>query len=216
MTQWQQLSERFSQLQQREKLLIWAGSLVLTFWLLLIYLLEPGWQQLQQAKQQIQQLQRQQQDTQQLAGQLREQLSSDMDKDYRERIEQLQTQQQQLNSQIRQSAGNFIGAEQMISLLQGVLQRSSAVQVIRLHSSAPTPVRLQGQTADEPALLFQHRLTLVLAGNYATLQQVLRQLEQLPWLVNWTALDYQVTDYPQAEMTIQLGTVSENEDFIRL
>lgn len=216
MTQWQQLSERFSQLQQREKLLIWTGSLVLTFWLLLIYLLEPGWQQLQQNKRQIQQLQQQQQEAQQLAGQLREQLSSDMDKDYRERIEQLQAQQQQLNQQIRQSAGHFIGAEQMISLLQGVLQRSSAVQVVSLQSSAPMPVRLQGQAADEPALLFQHKLTLVLAGNYATLENVLQQLEQLPWLVNWSALEYQVIDYPQAEMTIQLGTVSENEDFIRL
>jgi MSHA biogenesis protein MshJ len=216
MSQWQQLSERFNQLQRREKLMIWGGSLVLTGWLLLIYLLEPGWQKLQHASLQAQQLQRQHQDAEQLAAQLREQLTADMDKDYRSRIEQLHNQQQQLNSQIRQSANNFIGAEQMVSLLQSVLQRSSTVQIIRLQTAEPVPVRLQGQLADEPALLFEHQLTLAMAGNYGTLQQVLQQLEQLPWLVNWAGLEYQVTDYPMAQMTIQLGTVSENEDFIRL
>lgn len=216
MSQWQQLSERFNQLKQREKLMIWSSSLLLTLYLLLIYLLEPGWQQLQQGKQQAQMMQRQQQDAQQLAAQLRSQLASDMDQEYRQRIELLHTQQQQLNTQIRQSTGHFIAAEQMVSLLHSVLKRSNTVQITRLQTAAPVPVRLPGQTAEESALLFQHQLTLTLAANYSSLQQALRQIEQLPHLVNWLELEYQVTDYPLAEMTIQLGTVSENEDFIRL
>jgi MSHA biogenesis protein MshJ len=216
MSQWQLLNERYSQLQQREKIWLWAGSLLLTLWLVLIYLLEPKWQHISQADLQLQSMQRQQQDMLQQSEQLREQLAFDMDKDYRNRIALLQQQQQQLNEQIRQGASHFIGAEQMVRLLQNVLYSSKAVQVRSLHTAPPQPVRLQGQAEEEPALLFQHTLTLVMAGSFVQLQQVLQQIEQLPWLVNWAGLQYRVTDYPQAELTIELGTVSENEDFIRL
>jgi len=216
MKQWQLWCEQFNQLQQREKLLIWGGSLVLTLWLVLIYLLNPMWQDVQKTAQQSEAMQRQMQDTQALALELREQLSVDMDKEYRGRVELLQQQQQQLNEQIRQSASHFIGAEQMITLLQNVLQQSQAVQVKSLHSSEPVAVKLPGQTAEEAALLFEHKLTLVVAGNYDTLYQVLQKIEQLPWMVNWSGLQYQVTGFPMAELTLFLGTVSENKDFIRL
>lgn len=216
MSQFQQWSERFNQLQQREKILIWGASILLTLWLLFVYLLEPGWSDISKAKQNVQSIQRQQQESQLLATQLRQQLAVDQDKAYREQLEQLQQQQQQLNAQIQQSASHFIAAEQMVSLLQSVLQQSRSVQLVSLTTSAPQPVRLQGQAEDEPALLFQHELKLVVAGQYNSLFAVLQKMEQLPWLVSWTALDYQVTDYPTAQMTIQLGTVSEQKDVIRL
>lgn len=216
MSQFQQWAERFNQLQQREKIFIWLGSILLTFWLIFVYLLEPGWNDINKGKQQLQSLQRQQQDSQLLATQLREQLAVDQDKAYREQLEQLQLQQQQLNAQIQQSASHFIAAEQMVSLLQNVLQQSNSVQLVSLNTSAPVPVKLQGQAEDEPALLFQHELKLVVSGQYNNLFSVLQKMEQLPWLVSWTALEYQVTEYPHAQMTIQLGTVSEQKDVIRL
>ncbi|MDP5151901.1 hypothetical protein [Rheinheimera baltica] len=216
MNQWQLLSDRFSQLQQREKLLLWGGSLILTLWLVSIYVLEPRWQQVTTSAKQLKTLQRQQQDTQQLAEQLRQQIAVDMDKEYHQRIQLLQQQQFQLNEQIQQTTSHFIDAEQMVQLLQSMLQSSNTLQISRLQSLEPRPVQLAGQTADEPALLYQHTIKLVLAGNYTELSEVLERIEQLPWLVSWQGLGYQVTDYPLAELTLELGTVSENEDFIRL
>lgn len=216
MRQWQLLSERFNQLQRREKVLIWGGSLVLTFWLGVVYLLEPGWQSMDNAKMQLAATQRQQQQTQQQSEELRQQLSIDIDRDYRERLTMLQQQQVQLNEQIRLSASHFIGAEQMVTLLQNMLQSSQGVQLASLQTLPPVPVRLEGQTDTEPALMYQHTLKLVMTSDYAKLYQVLQRIEQLPWLVSWQGLQYRVTEYPLADMTIELGTVSENEDFIRL
>jgi MSHA biogenesis protein MshJ len=65
-------------------------------------------------------------------------------------------------------------------------------------------------------MLFQHTTTLVIGGGYTDLFRALQRMEQLPWLLNWSALDYQVVEYPQAELTLTLITVSEYEDFIRL
>lgn len=216
MQTWHNLTERFSQLQQREKLMLWGGSLLVTLWLAINYLLHPMWQNQQKAQLQMQNMQRQQQEMQQQVVELQQQLTVDLDSDYHQRIKQLQQQQQQLNNQIQHGVSSFIAAEQMISLLQNLLQSSSTVQVKSLGTDLPHPVRLQGQASDEPALLFQHKLNLVMVGEYISLYKVLQSMEQLPWLVNWSGLHYQVTTYPQAELTIELSTVSENEDFIRL
>lgn len=216
MNQWQQLSERFNQLQQREKWLIAASLIFLTLWLALIYLLEPSWQAIQKQQQQQRQLQQQLADIQQQSVQLKAQLNVDQDAGYRQQINVLQQQQQQLNEQIRQSASHFIGAEQMLSLLQNMLKSSEGVQVKSLTSAPAEPVKLQGQTAEDAALLYQHRLTLVLTGSYAKLYQVLTRMEQLPWLINWAGLQYKVEQYPTGELSLQLITVSEHEDIIRL
>lgn len=216
MKQWQLLNERFNQLQQREKLLLWASSLLLTLWLSAIYWLQPMWQMQLSSEKQLHSLQRQQSDAQQLSAGLRQQVSTDMADDYRQRIDALQQQQQQLSEQIRLSASHFIGAEQMVTLLQNVLQSSRGVQLKSLHSAPAEPVKLQGQSETDTTLLYQHKLRLTISSSYANLYQVLQRMEQLPWLVNWAALQYQVTEYPQADMTLELITVSENEDFIRL
>ena len=78
------------------------------------------------------------------------------------------------------------------------------------------PVRLAGQADDEAALLYQHTITLVMSGSYAKLYAVLQRIEQLPGLVNRAGLEYRVLEYPQAELSLKLSTVSEYEDFIRL
>lgn len=216
MSQWQLLSDRFSQLQQREKVLLFFGSLLLLLWLSVIYVLEPLWHQTVQARALQLKTSQQLQDAEQQAEVLLAQLSTDLNQDYRERISNLEQQQQQLNERIRQSASYFIGAEQMVALLRNILQSSKGVQVKSLLTSAPKAVRLQGQQPDDTAMLFQHTTTLVVTGGYADLLLALQRMEQLPWLLNWSALDYQVVEYPQAELTLTLITVSEYEDFIRL
>lgn len=216
MTQWQLLSEKFSQLQQREKLWLSVGVIFLTLWLLLIYLLEPAWLAGQQAQKQLSTLQQQQSDAKAQADSLRRQLSVNMDQKYLEQIAVLQQQEQQLNAEIKQSAAHFVGSEQMISLLQNILQSSSGVQVTSLSTPPAQPVRLAGQADDEAALLYQHTITLVMSGSYAKLHAVLQRIERLPGLINQAGLEYRVLEYPQAELSLKLSTVSEYEDFIRL
>ena len=216
MSAWQQQSDRFSQLKSREKSLVFFGSLALLIYLSVIYLLEPAYKQLQLSQAQQLRSAKQLQDATQQAELFRQQLAIDANQRYREQIQTLEQQQQQLNAEIRQSASHFIGAEQMVALLRNVLQSSQAVQVKSLQTAMAEPVRLPGQQAEDPALLFQHKTTLVLSGSYADLFQVLQRMEQLPWLLNWAELRYKVVTYPTAELALTLITVSEYEDFIRL
>lgn len=216
MTLWQQLDERFNTLQQREQLMIWLSTLLLTLWLGFIYGLEPILQAGNSYHDRLANVQKQQQEAEQLATTLRSELGTDADAEYRQRITQLEQQQRELTAQITQSTSHFIAAEQMVALLHNVLQSSSDVQLKQLTTAAPKAVLLAGQTETDTPLLYQHQLTLVMHSNYAALLKVLKNIEQLPWLVNWAGLRYQVTEYPSADMTLELITVSEHEDFIRL
>ena len=216
MSSWQQQSQRFSQLKPREKALVFFGSLALLLYLSVIYLLEPAYQRLQLSNTQQVRAGQQLQEAAQQAELFRSQLSNDVNQDYRERISKLELEQQRLNDSIRQSASHFIGAEQMVSLLQNILRSSQSVQVKSLQTAQPEAIRLPGQQDTEPAVLYQHKTTLVISGSYADLLQVLQRMEQIPWLLNWAELQYQVIAYPKAELALTLITVSEYEDFIRL
>lgn len=216
MANWQQINQRYQALQFREKRLIFFGSIILVFWLLLIYLLEPAWQQQQQLTGQQQKLRLQQQQVRQQLELLQLQLAIDIDQPLRDEITSLTQQQTELTAQRYNQSSLFIGADQMLALLREILAKSQQLTLKSLSTSAAVPVVLAGQLAGEAPLLYQHKTTLIVSGAYRNVQQLLSELEKLPWLVQWQQLDYQVTDYPAADISIEFITVSENENFIQL
>jgi MSHA biogenesis protein MshJ len=216
MANWQQLNQKYQALQLREKRLVFFGSLILIFWLLLIYLLEPSWKQQQQLKGQQKKFGLEQQQVQQQLELLEIQLGIDIEQPFRDDIASLTRQQAELLVQRREQSSLFIGADQMLALLREILAKSQQVKLQSLSTSAAVPVVLAGQLAEEAPLLYQHKTTLIVRGGYGSIQQLLAELEQLPWLVQWQQLDYQVSDYPMADISIEFITVSENENFIQL
>lgn len=216
MANWQQLNQRYQALQLREKRLIFFGSVVLLFWLLFIYLLEPGWQQRQQLIGEQQKLRLQQQQVQQQLELLQLQLAVDIEQPLRAEITSLNQRQAELTAQRQSQSSLFIGADQMLALLREILSKSQQVKLKSLSTSAAIPVVLTGQLAGEAPLLYQHKTTLVVSGAYRNVQLLLSELEQLPWLVQWQQLEYQVREHPLADISIEFITVSENENFIQL
>jgi MSHA biogenesis protein MshJ len=216
MANWQQLNQRYQALQIREKRLLFFGLLLLLFWLLLMYLLEPAWQQQQQLISDRQKLLLQQQQVQQQLQLLQQQLAIDIEQPLRDEIASFAQQQAALTVQRQSQSSLFIGADQMLALLREILAKSQQLSLKSLATSAAVPVVLACQLAEETPLLYQHKTTLVVSGAYSDVQQLLKELEQLPWLVQWQQLDYQVTEYPLADISIEFITVSENENFIQL
>lgn len=216
MTAGHKFEQKFSALQPREQRLIFWGSLALFIWLAIILLLQPTWQNWQQAKVDYSDLQDQAVSLTKQAEVLHYQATADISEEYQQQIDQLIGQQRQLKQQIQQKAQHFISAEQMVSLLQNMLENSATVQLQLLTTSQPQPLRLDGQPETDNALLYQHKITLQLSGSFSSLLQALQSIEQLPWLVDWQQLEYKVLEHPAAVMTLQLVTVSEHEDIIRL
>jgi len=220
MSQWQQYSERFLTLQLRERYLIGYGSALLLLWLGALYLLQPLWQMQAQLQQQNRSSLQQIVGLQQQIDEVQRALTVNPDQQLQQNIDKMLSDEQNLLPQIRSVTGRYIGAEQMVQLLQDVLSQQQNIRLIALENLPARAVQLPGVGLDaaavEKPLLYRHSTKLTFAGPYAGLQQLLQRLEQLPWQLHWRTLNYQVKEYPQAELQLELETVSEHDSYLKI
>lgn len=231
MSQWQQLSEQYLQLQLRERRLIYLASLALLLWLGALYAVEPLWQSLQASKQQQKLVLQQMAQLQQQVDTVLQVLNTDPNTQIRTQISQSEQKRDELSQQIKQLTGRYVSPEQMLPLLQDVLKSSPGVKLLRMRSlqaepvslapapqvAAPAPaVATPGQSVPAAPLLYLHKTEISFSGQYAQLQRLLQQLEQLPWQLHWHQLEYKVSEHPQAELRLELETVSEQADYLRI
>jgi MSHA biogenesis protein MshJ len=218
-TPWQQAMTAYARLQLRERYMVLFASSLLLIWFGLLYLLEPAWQQLQQMRLEQQQLQTATSQLQRQLSEVEAALQLDPNAQLNQQLADASAAEQQLSQQIRQVSGRYIAPEQMGALLQDVLAKQPQVQLIRLENLPAQVLQLPGaepSSTTPTTQLYRHRTIFVFSGRYQALQQLLQQLEQLPWQLHWQQLQYQVTAHPLAELHLELETVSEQENYLRL
>lgn len=215
MSIWQQVSARYNLLQLREKRLIFFGSALLLVWFSLVLFLEPAYLAWQTSKQQTHNLTRANEQLEQQLAVLQLQLAQDINQPLLLTIAEQQEQQRQMLNMLGAYQQQFITGTQTVKLLQDLLGQLAPLQLVVLRSEAATPIRLPGEPDDAPAQLFQHVTVLTVSGNYMQLKSLVQQLEGLPWLLSWQKLEYQVIEYPIAQMTLFIATVSADESYIQ-
>ncbi len=216
MSAWQQMSDRFRALKDREKYTALIGALLLCLWLFMLQLLMPAFEDLNKVEQQIKSATSTVQQQNSTLAALEQQAGTDVDATYKLEIETLQQQEQELQQQIAQLTSYFIGSERMALVLQDVLKSSNNVKMKSVIASPPVPLTFADQGSDNKAVIYQHSTMVVLTGDYFALTAVLERLDALSWSLGWQSIDYKVTEYPNAELTLHLLTVSDNESYIKL
>lgn len=210
---WHQLKQRFDALKLSERRLIYAASIGLLVWLGFIYFIEPSWQQLLQQKQQQQNMTQQLVQTRSQISALQQELSRDINQQHRDRIAELSEQLQQLQQSLATQSAHFIGAERMLSLLHSILQTQPQVRLMALSSLTPSVIAVDEQ---QQPLLYEHKIRVVLEGTYQSLADVMNHLEKIPWQLGWSSVHYKVQHYPKADIIIEIITVGDDADFIKL
>lgn len=216
MSAWQQMSQRFSALKEREKYTALIGALLLSVWLIVLQLLAPAFEQMNKVNQQIKSATMTVQQQVNTLSALQQQAGKDVDASYRQEVEALQRKEQELQQQISRLTSYFIGSERMALVLQDVLKSSNNVKMKSVIANPPVPLTFADQGSDNNAVIYQHSTVVVLTGDYFALSAVLERLDALSWSLGWQSLDYKVTEYPTAELTLHLLTVSDNESYIKL
>ncbi|WP_333795876.1 type II secretion system protein GspM [Rheinheimera sp.] len=215
MSLMQQWEERFLQFQLRERYFISAAVVVLLLWCGVLYGVEPLWSEAKKQQQQHQQSTKQLQVLQQQIDAVQQALQQDPDEQLQAQINAMDSQQQQLLAQIRAMTGRYISGAQMVQLLKDVLASQQGVSLLALENLTAEAVTLPGMDSSQP-LLYRHGTKLVFTGSYAALQQLLARLEQLPWQLHWSQLRYKVSQFPKAELELELETVSEHDSYLQI
>lgn len=214
------LIERLDALSLKERVLV-LGALLLVLGMLWDRLLfEPLWRHQITARSTV--------------GQLKQELAAmeaegeavlvaakrDPDAPVRAEIEHTRAAIAELEKTIKDKAGKLVPPDQMPKVLESVLTKFESLEFLGLEGLGVEPLVAEtAQDKDAPAAdlqkgAFRHGLRLRFAGSYLDTLEYLRALEKLPWGFFWESVDLQIGDYPRAEGSVVVYTLSLDRGWI--
>lgn len=222
--QWKQLSSRYAALSRREQILV---ALALVLGPLLIgntLFVDPQWSRSKAMQNTIATESTSLANLQTQAASLQQELKIDPDAGKKAELAALIAQRDQLDAQLRQQGSTLVRPEDMNGLLERLLVRNSGLRLISLKTQAPQSVLsddeaakgTDGKPVERSFDLYRHGVEIRVEGNYGQLQAYLGQLEKLPQRLLWGPLNYRVIDYPRAEMTLTVYTLSTDKTWLTL
>lgn len=115
----------------------------------------------------------------------------------------------------------FIRPAQMAKVLEDMLSNESSLKLTRLESLGaeplfPPPELKEGEKAPrvKQPNIFKHGMRVVFEGNFNSTVSYLKALESMPWRFYWDNVEYQVLEYPRAQVVITIHTLSLDEGWI--
>ncbi|MDG3084801.1 type 4a pilus biogenesis protein PilO [Vibrio hannami] len=212
MGSWDSYSEKFLALSQREKWLLMIGGAVGLFFLLLTFIVEPVIKTSDSLKSRIRT------DSNQaivLKGEIqsmKNKLRQDPDKELNTELKQLMEESQKLSEELSKKIESLLSPEQMAYLLQNVLAGSKGLKLVSMESQAARPV-LSGEDAGMENY-YVHPVRIELTGTYFQLKDYLKSLEAMDVKYYWSKFQYQVEEYPQARLILEVYTLGTRQEFI--
>ena len=128
---------------------------------------------------------------------------------------------EKLKEQIEIRLSDLIAPELMADVMRQVLSDYKCLRLVSAKNLMVEPLKLEitndkgvPRSPDESqSVLFSHRFEMVLHGDYFQALSFLKSIEEMKGFY-WTLLKYEVESYPQAKITLQLSTLSLDEDWI--
>lgn len=214
--QWQNLGEKVAQLQMREKMIIFVGTLLTIAWVNVFYIVMPLIEQIEQAEKLIQAQQSQTETTQTQIGLYQGALGKDPNMAVNESIAKTEADIVEVDKLLAELTVNFISPHKMREVLNELLKSESNIKVTAFSAVPAQRVNIDGVPANADITIYQHGIRMTVQGSYFDLQQYIQRIEQLPWQFNWKRFVYSVEDHPLAELEIEITTISTNERFIAI
>ncbi|CAB9492290.1 type II secretion system protein M [Alteromonas macleodii] len=215
MSQYQQLSDKFSALENREKQLILWVSFGLIVYLFFWFGISPALEDMSAADKTAT---RKESEHKALVIQ-RDAIEQALSVDYTQRMQQeLDNARKALLSvddALLSLNEGFVAADRMPELLMTLLNEENNVSLVNFNVEPTQTIRF-GEGETQSTSFYRHNMRLVIEGSYFDLRSYLARLQAAPEKVIVTDFAYNVDEYPSASLTLGLATVSNNATFISL
>lgn len=218
---WDQLVVKVDGMSLRERALIFAAAAFALVSLINTLFLDPLLVQQKRLSSQVVQQQEKMKEVQsQLAGLLQAK-QADKDAPQRERARQLREQIARGDTFLKDTQDKLVPPDKMAHLLEQVLTRNGRLQLVALNT---LPVSNFIEPAEGDAKggaqsgrqIYKHGVQISVRGSYADLTQYLKTLEGLPTQMFWGMAKMNVVQYPQAELTLTLYTLSLDKTWLQV
>jgi MSHA biogenesis protein MshJ len=213
----QPLFEKYNALNERERIMILALSVVAIFIVFLELIISPLNQQYDIIDKQITGLQTQ---TTQLESQVKAlQTKKTRDPDFqdKQKLRLLNEQIANLNVSLKEKMHGLIEPKQMAKVLEMVLAQNTDLKLQRVQSLGAVPLSplktKQGEEAEQLGI-YRHGMQIEFKGSYLSTLEYLKALKALPWNFYWDVLELNVDKYPVSTIVITVHTLSFHEGWI--
>ncbi|MBU6952861.1 type II secretion system protein M [Hahella sp. HN01] len=209
MKKWIFRVNRFS---LRERAILLATVIVALILLYAQFAWDPLWRSNRSAEQAIAAANLELLDLSAQADVLRKQLAQDPDAALRKENERLRNQLNARQERLKQSLSRLVAPEEMPELLMELLRKHPGLQVVAVAKLPPR--KIQHGEGEAAAVLFSHRVKVVLTGGYFDTLQYIQKIERNESRLRIVDMDYKVDAYPRAEVTLEFETLGLDERWL--
>ena len=201
----QQLADRIDAMELRQRVMLLVTALALLFFMADTFAIQPLIMKQKEGRQTITDLELKLELLRQRTGLLSSNPDDGTSSLHNEMLAQLAT----LDRQIQERIGGLLAPAHAIKVLEQVLEQEQGLELLEVDagSSPLTGVELPGEENLPAAGIGRYQLQMQLEGSYLATLRYLHALENLPWKFFWESVDYQVTNYPNARITLDLYTL---------
>ena len=217
--QWNKGSAKVNALSMRERVLVFATVTAVVLFLLNTLLLEPLLARQKALHSQISQQQQTMLEVQAQIAALVLENSPNAKSPQRSQINQIRQEIAEGNAYLKSSREKLVQPEKMAEHLRQLLSKNNRLQLVALQTLPATPLLEPSKVAASAAQdkqVFKHGVQLTLRGNYLDLLQYLSALESLPQQMYWAKEQMSVVQYPAAEITLILYTLSLDKTWLQV
>lgn len=204
----------------RERILIFAAAAFTLVSMLNAFLLEPLSVEQKRLSAVVVQQQEKMKETQSKLNEILLAKQSDKISPQRERIAQLREQLARGENYLNVTRDKLVPPDQMAKLLEQVLNKNARLQLVELSTLPASPFAEHTGDKTQAVLperqIFKHGVKITVRGGYNDLTQYLAALEGLPTQMFWGMAKMNVVQYPKAELTLILYTLSLDETWLKV
>jgi len=238
---WEKMSVKIDALSMRERVLVFATVAIFALSLINALLLEPVLARQKTMRNQLAQQQEQLNEVQSQIAILLQENSPNSNSPQRTQLDRFKQEIAEGSAFLKSNRENLIQPEKMAEHLRQLLNKNNRLQLVALQTLAVTALieqpndksqnlqnlnskkneqfKLDQATASAVAQdkqVFKHGVQLTLRGNYLDLMQYLSALEKLPQQMFWARAKMSVVQYPTAELTLILYTLSLDKTWMQI
>jgi MSHA biogenesis protein MshJ len=227
--QWENITARVDAMSLRERAMIFAAAAFLLVSLVNTLLLDPMLLKQKNLSNQVVQQQEKMKEIQAQIDAIQQARSTQGNSPQHQQLKRLKQELAEGVIFLNSNRENLVQPEKMADLLRQVLGRNANLQLLALQTLPVTPLldkensRLDTAAVASVAAavapesqIFKHGVEMTVRGNYLDLLKYLNTLERLPTQMFWGKVKMEVVQYPAAELTLTLYTLSLDKIWLQV
>lgn len=223
---WQNYSTKFLAISAREQYLVLLTGLFVIVFLFFNLMIDEQLTNIKKLDTKLSQTKSSIQSSQTTIDILQQSLATDPNVAINKQIAQYEKKLSSVNSELLLLTSDLINPIQMRYALIDLLKTQQSVTLLSFEVLAAEPMVSEKQqtqanndeeknsNSEQSLTLYKHGIRLKLKGSYFQLRDYLAQLEKMQWTFFWQTFDYQLIEYPNSELSIEMYSLSTKREFV--